>query len=151
MSLFSKTALNAVAAISYLAERYDGGKTRVGSAEIAAARNLPQPLVAKVLTILSQARIVKAVPGPNGGYALAKPPARVTLLDVMAHFDRREPEILCPFGPEYCGTGPHCPLHDAIQDLKARTDGFLRDHHFGIFERNPPAVPEDPEDAVPMI
>ncbi len=151
MSLFSKTALNAVAAVSYLAERYDAGKPRVGSAEIATARNLPQPLVAKVLTILSQARLVKAVPGPNGGYVLAKRPDKISLYDVTCHFDRREPEILCPFGPGYCGSGPHCPLHDSIQDLLKRTDAFLHEHHFGLFAQNPSLTLEELAETLPSI
>lgn len=151
MSLFSKTAFNAVAAMSYLAERYDEGRTRIGSAEIAAARNLPQPLVAKILTILSAAKLVNAVPGPNGGYVLAKQPDRISLADVTFQFDRREPEIACPFGPGYCGTGPHCPLHDAIQDLKERSEAFLKEHHFGIFVRDPNALAALLQDSSPSI
>ena len=61
MTPYGKTAQHAIAAVSRLAQAYDPAKkAKLGSAEIADARGLPRPVVAKVLTTLSQAGLVAA-------------------------------------------------------------------------------------------
>ncbi len=127
MTPYGKLAQTALAAVSRLAEVYDGDKpVKLNSAELAEYRQLPRPIVAKVLTTLSQVGIVNGSPGPGGGYWLAQPPDTINLFDVIAPFERLENNVGCPFGPSYCGTGPHCPLHDAILALREQLTSFLR-------------------------
>ena len=71
MTPYGKTAQNAVAAMSRLAEAYAENRL-LSSIDIARDRNLPQTLVAKLLTMLSQAGLVEGVRGPGGGYRLAR-------------------------------------------------------------------------------
>ena len=47
--MYGKQTETAIAAMSRLAEVYDGGKTRLSAAEIAADRNLQRPFVGKIL------------------------------------------------------------------------------------------------------
>ena len=129
---------NAVSAVSYLAERYSNPPAKTSSLEIAEKRQLPKPVVAKILTILSQAGLVRGTPGPRGGYWLARDPSGITLWDVAAVFERPELDIMCPFGPKWCGTGPQCPLHHPILEVQRVTEVFLKSHHFGSF-RGPDA------------
>ena len=89
--------------------------------------------MAKILTLLSRAGIVKGAPGPGGGYSLTCDPATLTLYDVAVIFGRLDAEIMCPLGPGWCGTGPHCPLHHDLAAMKASNEDFLRRHHFGEF------------------
>lgn len=134
MTPYGKTAQTAIAAVSRLAEVYDSEKrVKLNSADIAEKRRLPQPIVAKVLTILSQAGIVNGSPGPGGGYWLARPPAEVTLHDVVSLFERLEENVSCPFGPEYCGTGPHCPLHFDLLKVREQMIAFLKTSTFARF------------------
>ena len=135
MFKYGKTTQSAIAAMSRLAELYDGGKTRVSSGDIAGKRNLPRPLVAKLLTILSQARLVSGSPGPGGGYALARPPRDISLYDVAILFERGEDKRTCPFGPGWCGHGDPCPLHDDLIALDEKMVTFLRKTRFSVFER----------------
>ena len=93
-----KTAQTAISAMSLLAERFAGGETRLSSEDVASNRNLPKPLVAKVLTILSTAGLVNGTRGPGGGYWLAKSPEAITLADITGRFEREFEGILCPFG-----------------------------------------------------
>ncbi|MEZ5330053.1 MAG: Rrf2 family transcriptional regulator [Verrucomicrobiales bacterium] len=126
---------NAISAVSYLAEKYDAdGGVRVSSLQIARKRGLPRPVVAKILTILSQAGIVSGAPGPNGGYCLARDPADITLWDVAVIFERSDADIMCPLGPGWCGTGEQCPLHDGIQKLREMTEDFLNSQTFEAFK-----------------
>jgi Rrf2 family protein len=134
MTPYGKTAQTAVSAVSRLAEVHDPAqRVKLNSADIAENRNLPQPVVAKVLTILSQAGIVTGSPGPGGGYSLARPPAEITLFDVVALFERLGESISCPFGPDYCGTGPHCPLHFDILKVREQINTFLKTTTFARF------------------
>lgn len=147
MTPYGKTAQTAIAAVSRLAEAYDSEKrVKLNSADIAEKRHLPQPVVAKVLTILSQAGIVNGSPGPGGGYWLARPPGEVTLHDVVSLFERLEQNVSCPFGPDYCGTGPQCPLHFDLLKIRDQMIAFLKTSTFARFVARVPA-PTAPEPA----
>jgi Rrf2 family transcriptional regulator, iron-sulfur cluster assembly transcription factor len=135
MISYGKTTQYAIAAASRLAEVYaDEGK--LSSLDIAKNRQLPQPVVAKVLTILSQAGIVTGNPGPRGGYCLARPPEQIRLLDVAECFERSDKTLTCPFGPTYCGTGNPCPLHQQIVALVNHFQRFLEENTLAVFTKN---------------
>ncbi|CAN5389799.1 Rrf2 family transcriptional regulator [soil metagenome] len=134
MTPYGKTAQTAIAAVSRLAEVYDTDKrVKLNSADIAEKRNLPQPVVAKVLTILSQANIVNGSPGPGGGYWLARAPQAIALFDVVCLFERIEDNVSCPFGPTYCGNGPQCPLHFDLLKVREQMVAFLKTSTFDRF------------------
>ena len=143
MMPYGKTAQTAVAAVSRLAEVYDPDRrVKLNSADIAEKRHLPQPVVAKVLTILSQAGIVNGSPGPGGGYWLARPPESVTLHDVVSLFERIDQNVNCPFGPDYCGNGPQCPMHFDMLRIREQLITFLKTSTFARFVGwKPPAEP----------
>lgn len=127
MSPYGKVAQAAICATSLLAEHYDAIEPkRFNSADIAKQRKLSQAIVAKVLTILSQAGVVHGTPGPGGGYTLARAPAQITLLDVVAPFERLEPSVSCPYGEGWCGVGPHCPLHNQLEKFRSDVTKFLQ-------------------------
>lgn len=45
--------------------------------------DLPEPYLAKVLKSLVEARVLDSVPGAAGGYRLSRPPAKISVLDVV--------------------------------------------------------------------
>jgi Rrf2 family transcriptional regulator, iron-sulfur cluster assembly transcription factor len=136
MHLYNRMAQYAVAVASCLAEHYaDGGGELLNSQKIADDRELPQAIVAKILTQLSREGIVAGVPGPNGGYRLARPPRQVSLMDVVSVFERTERLTMCPFGPRWCGTEDPCPLHDELVAMNESTDAFLRDTRLDVFAK----------------
>lgn len=138
MTPYGKTAQTAIAAVSRLAEAFDAANpVKLSSADIAVKRKLPQPVVAKVLTVLSQAGIVNGSPGPGGGYWLARPPSKVTLSDVVSLFERIDEDVNCPFGASYCGTGPHCPLHFDLLRIREQLVEFLKNTTFDRFAGHP--------------
>ena len=134
MAPYGKVAQVAIAAISRLAEVYEPTRSvRLSSKHISEHRKLSAPLVAKVLVGLSQAGLVDGVPGPGGGYALAKSPADIRLIDVAKLFGQREDQLTCPFGPEWCGHGPHCPLHEELSAIRDRIEDFLERNTLAAF------------------
>ena len=134
MFTYSKLAQVGVAAVSYLAEVAKEDRT-AGSAEIADARELSRPLVAKILTMLSAAGVVHGKAGPSGGYKLARPSSKITLLDVVKVFEDPNERVMCPFGPHWCGNGPNCPLHDTIVEIQQQVVDRLKRETFGQFGR----------------
>ncbi len=133
MIRFGKLAQTAIAAMSVLAERYDGGETKLSSADIAAERQLPQPIVAKVLTTLSSLGLVDGTRGPGGGYWLKKKPTEISLMDIVAEFERAEDTIMCPFGPNWCGNGDPCPMHDSLVEMTDQWHAYLEGTSLQIF------------------
>ncbi|HRQ87440.1 MAG TPA: Rrf2 family transcriptional regulator [Bacteroidia bacterium] len=137
MFTYSKLAQAGIAAVSYLAEI--GGEHRLaGSGEIAEARELSRALVAKILTQLSAAGLVDGKPGPAGGYHLARDPAHISLLDVVRVFEDVDgSQVMCPFGPHWCGTGSPCPLHDTFAGLREQVLERLGRETFEQFVSRP--------------
>lgn len=130
---YSKMARNAISALSYLAGLHADETARANSAEIALARNLPQTLVAKVLTTLSQAGYVTGAPGPRGGYRLARDPETICFYDIVSHFDPVDDSFPCPHGVGYCPNDNPCPLHDDLLRMRESVERFLKDTNFGKF------------------
>lgn len=133
MIRYGKTTQAAIAAMSRLAEVYDDAQTRVSSTDIAEKRRLSRPLVAKLLTVLSRAGLVVGSTGPGGGYALGRPPKQITLFDIAEVFERTEDQLMCPFGPAWCGNGTPCPLHDELTALNNRVIEFLQETTLDVF------------------
>ncbi len=126
-----KSTQAAVAAMSRLAELYASGETAT-SADLAKARNLPQPLISKILSHLSRAGLVAASPGPKGGYRLAREPDQITLWDVTSLFERVA-ESPCPFGPGWCGNEDPCPIHETVVAIRQLEENYLKNTRFSVF------------------
>jgi len=52
-------------------------------AELARRRRIPRPFLARLLTELAHAGVVVTVRGPAGGVSLARPPAQVSLKEIV--------------------------------------------------------------------
>jgi Rrf2 family transcriptional regulator, cysteine metabolism repressor len=68
-------------ALILLAERYPSKPLRVE--EIAEAKGIPENYLRRLLIELKRSGIVVSQKGPSGGYSLARPPARITMADVV--------------------------------------------------------------------
>lgn len=132
MTPYGKTSQTAIAAMSRLAEVY-AEKQPLSSIEIARDRHLAQTLVAKLLTLLSQAGLVEGERGPGGGYRLSRSPGKISLLDIVSVFERVDNRTACPFGPDWCGKNDPCPLHDAYVQFNEQFDTFLKRTKLSVF------------------
>lgn len=64
-------------------------------AELAEHHGLPEPSLAKHLQALTRAGVLHAVPGPQGGYRLARPAEDLTVLDVVEAIDGTSDAFVC--------------------------------------------------------
>jgi Rrf2 family protein len=133
--IHQKTTQYAIAAISRLAELYHDPTQVASSRQIAESRNLPVPVVAKILTELSRGGLITGSPGPGGGYRLAKPPREISLKAVSDLFER-DPSSFCPFGPGWCGHHDPCPLHAQIVAMQNSMIKYLENTTFEGFDKN---------------
>jgi Rrf2 family protein len=65
------------------------------AARLAEFHGLPPAYLAKHLQSLSRAGIVESVPGPKGGYRLARPAGEITVLDVVLAVEGDDPAFRC--------------------------------------------------------
>lgn len=126
--------------MSRLAEAYASSE-QLSSRDVAESRGIAQTLVAKLLTTLSQAGLVSGSRGPGGGYSLALPPQEISLLDIVAVFERQDGALVCPFGPNWCGSHEPCPLHNDYLAFTEQFNEWLSSTTLAVFtERNAPTA-----------
>jgi Rrf2 family protein len=83
-------AVHCVLVLSGLSE---GGV--LSAAALAEFHGVSPSYLLKHLQALAGAGLLESVPGPKGGYRLAKPTDRITLLDVVLAVEGREPAFRC--------------------------------------------------------
>jgi Rrf2 family protein len=81
MKLSAKSDYAARAVIG-LARRYQSGDS-VRVEDLASEQGIPPNYLVQILIELKSQQIVKSVRGKEGGYLLARPPAEITMADVL--------------------------------------------------------------------
>ncbi|KOU03996.1 Rrf2 family transcriptional regulator [Streptomyces sp. NRRL F-5755] len=72
-----------------------GDERPVSTARLAASFELPPAYLNKRLQALVRAGILSSTPGARGGFRLARPPERITLMDVVAAIEGTEDVFRC--------------------------------------------------------
>lgn len=67
----------------------------LSTARLADYHGVPEAYLAKHLQAMSRAGILVAGTGPRGGYRLARPPADISVLDVVEAVDGDDPAFRC--------------------------------------------------------
>jgi len=81
----AKTEYGLVALIEIAAKYGTGGVTQ--GAEIAARQAIPDRYLEQLLTSLRRGGILHSIRGPKGGYQLARPPAEISVAEVVSCLD----------------------------------------------------------------
>ncbi|NUM53413.1 MAG: Rrf2 family transcriptional regulator [Candidatus Hydrogenedentes bacterium] len=118
--MLPKTSEYALRAVVWLAR--EPGRT--ASADLLAERTkVPRRYLHKVLQDLVGGGLVRSQPGPSGGYALARRPEDVTILDVVNSVAPLERIRSCPLGlPSHTTL---CPLHSELDQVYAAAERAL--------------------------
>ncbi|MEL6298097.1 MAG: Rrf2 family transcriptional regulator [Pseudomonadota bacterium] len=83
----------AIHCVTFLATVPEDGL--LSAAALAELHGVSPSYLLKHLQALSGAKLVQSVPGPKGGYRLARSPDRITLLDVVLAVEGPEPAFRC--------------------------------------------------------
>ncbi|OBZ14150.1 Rrf2 family transcriptional regulator [Bacillus sp. FJAT-27264] len=90
---FSKSTDYALHALVHLGHRERCNN--VGIKELSGALGVSESYLSKIMSKLRQDGIVRAVPGVNGGYELARPADQITFLDVIQVIEGRQQLFEC--------------------------------------------------------
>lgn len=90
---FSKSTDYALHALIHLGHSERGNN--IGIKELSAILGVSESYLSKIMSKLRQDGIVRAVPGVNGGYELARPAEQITFLDVIQVIEGRQQLFEC--------------------------------------------------------
>lgn len=98
-----------VRAMIYLARHHGSGRRK--SRQIAAEMDIPERYLPQIMANLVHHRLLVAVAGPDGGYSLARPPAEISLLEVVEAAEGPVVSTSCILRGGPCDWGNVCPMH----------------------------------------
>ncbi len=119
--MLSKTAEYSLRVAVWLARRPEDPSSADALAEVT---KVPRRYLHKVVQDLVHAGLLRSQPGPGGGYAMAKAPDEVTILDIVNAVAPLERITHCPLGlPTHTKL---CPLHRELDNVYAAVEDGLR-------------------------
>jgi Rrf2 family protein len=125
----------------HLAKRAAEGP--VTGREIAALERLPADYVEQILLRLRRADIIRSTRGAHGGYALARPPAQVSVRDVIAASELSTFDLHCvshPVGEERCSDSGNCSIRPVWVLLQQKIDEVLESVNLEDLLEDEPSV-----------
>ena len=93
--------------------------------EIAGSQGIPPSFAAKILRRLVAAKILTSARGVRGGFALAKAPAEISLLDVIEAIEGPIRLTLCSPDPEHCTLSHDCPVSGVWFEVQRQMTDLL--------------------------
>jgi len=118
--MLPKTAEYALRATVWLGRDPDQSES---ADHLAEHTKVPRRYLHKVLQDLVRAKLVRSQSGPGGGYALARSPEKITILDVVNAVAPLERIRRCPLGLR--SHTQLCPLHAELDRVYAATEAAL--------------------------
>lgn len=137
--MISKTAEYAVRACVWLADNPGQAWT---VQRIAAATRVPAKYLAKVMQLLARADLVRAQPGPGGGFLLLRGPSQMCVWEIINAVDPLQRIRTCPAGIPTHGD-KLCPLHARLDEALAGVEDSLRNCMLAQLLRDPPELPQE--------
>jgi Rrf2 family protein len=118
--MLPKTAEYALRAVVCLGQ---DARVAVSADYLAKVTKVPRRYLNKVLQELVDDGLLRSQPGPGGGYALARSPEKITILDVVRSIAPLERIDRCPLGLR--SHTSLCPLHKELDRVYAQTEKAL--------------------------
>jgi len=114
-------------ALLMLADRYPTAQP-LRVEEIATAQDVPENYLRRLLIELKRGGLVLSQKGPNGGYMLARSPARITMADVVEVIegDYTPVECLEDGANSFCPRDSGCPMREVWREVRDSVVGVLR-------------------------
>ncbi len=92
---------------------------------LAADAEVPEDFLRKIMQRLCAAELVESRQGPFGGYRLAVPPEKVTVLDVLETIQGPLVMNECFADPDVCTRTEFCPLRRRLVELQVELNASL--------------------------
>jgi len=111
------------AARALLSLALHGSDTPTSVKDIAERTNLPQPYLEQILLAVKGAGIVRSKRGVGGGYVLARPPAEISLADILGAVEGPTESVV----EQHDHCEGHCVLQEVWTDVGDATRKYLAD------------------------
>lgn len=86
---------------------------------------LPRHFIAKIFQDLVRHGLLISAKGRGGGFALSRPPNKITLYDIVEAIDGTQHLKECVVGLSKCDEQQLCPQHDEFKGIRTRIHSFL--------------------------
>ncbi|HET7875695.1 MAG TPA: Rrf2 family transcriptional regulator [Methylomirabilota bacterium] len=123
MLRFTKRADYGLMAIHHIAAHGDEGA--VSAKRIAEEFSIPPELLAKVLQRLAKKKLITSHNGPMGGYLLTRPPAEITVGEVVRALEGPIRIVSCMTIEEDCPQFNRCNLRRPVEKIQASISYLL--------------------------
>ncbi len=95
--------------------------------ELSEVTGVPLPMVSKILKMLARSDLLVSQRGAKGGYALAKRPAEITIVDVLMAMEGTVALTECIDQPGDCRQEPTCRVRENWEIINERVLVALRE------------------------
>ena len=123
MLRLSKKADYALMAMKHLAQNSSASST--SAREIAEQYDIPIELMAKVLQRLVRIGLLASTQGTRGGYTLGRPPAEISVADVIEAIDGPFTVTACSTEKNDCEQYSKCSVRDPLWQIRERIAAAL--------------------------
>ncbi len=121
--IYSRSAEYAIRAFVRLALAQEG--RYVMAKNIAESESIPYHFLSKILQDLARRGLLRSNKGPTGGFALLRPPGRISLWDVAVAVDGPGAYQRCLCGSSACAEDSACGLRDGWTRLRSSIIRYL--------------------------
>jgi Rrf2 family protein len=106
-----------------------------GAREISDQEKIPASFLPKVLLQLRRGRLLRSYKGIGGGYELALPPGRISLLAIVHCIEGDLTFTRCVLEDHECSTQGECLLHQPWCAMREQLRGFLERNTLAVLAR----------------
>jgi Rrf2 family protein len=103
-----------------------GAGAQITADEVARKRLLPRAFVRSIIRRLGAAGILRTSRGAGGGISLARPPAQISLFDIVQAMEGGLNFNACVENPSACPLAVICPVQSAWTDITAQIADSLK-------------------------
>lgn len=109
-----------------MARHYSQGPIHLS--DIARRQGVSVKYLEQIIIPLKKAGLVQSIRGPKGGHQLARPPAEITVAEIVGVLEDGLNLVACTVRPEVCERAEVCPTRivwaEATQAMLARLEGI---------------------------
>lgn len=113
---FTRQADYGLRTVLFLSRKSDG--TSISTAKIAREQKIPASFLAKIVSQLAIAGVLRTSRGARGGVSLARSPDKISVLDVVQAIDGPIELVHCIDDPEDCIFATACSLQETMNEAQ---------------------------------
>ncbi len=123
--MFSTSCHYGLQAMLYIA-MHASDESNVELKVVAKEQDIPRHFLSKILQQLVKNDLLISMKGPTGGFRLARPPEKITLIEIIAAIDGLGVFNKCGIGFKQCNDKNPCPIHDDYKKVRAEVEDLFK-------------------------